>query len=69
MCERNGVTCSGHGSCGPATIGCVCDSDKFQGEYCEIANEILSTNDAGKPIYDQYVMTAITLVFVIHFFI
>ena len=35
-CEIEGVTCSNRGSCGPGTIGCICNSNHFSGEYCEI---------------------------------
>ena len=35
LCELNGETCSGRGSCGPGMLGCVCDSKLFIGEFCE----------------------------------
>ena len=39
ICEKNGVTCSNRGSCGPGSIGCVCDSSDIHGEYCELVDE------------------------------
>jgi len=38
LCEIDGITCNGRGTCGPAMLGCVCDSDLFLGEYCEGVN-------------------------------
>jgi len=39
MCEINGITCSGQGSCGPGTMGCICDSREIIGEYCDRKDE------------------------------
>ncbi|KAL7473466.1 hypothetical protein ACHAXS_013911 [Conticribra weissflogii] len=33
-CEINGETCGGNGDCGPATLGCICQSMNFSGNFC-----------------------------------
>jgi hypothetical protein len=38
-CELEGVTCNNAGSCGPSTIGCICNSEEFSGEYCDFKND------------------------------
>jgi len=35
MCEIDGITCSGKGSCAPGPMGCICDAEDIIGEYCE----------------------------------
>lgn len=39
LCEKNGITCNGQGVCGPGTLGCICTSRQWLGEYCERLNE------------------------------
>jgi hypothetical protein len=38
LCEIEGVTCSENGICGPGTMGCICTSRQYIGEYCEQLN-------------------------------
>jgi hypothetical protein len=33
-CEKDGVSCGHNGDCGPSTMGCLCYSSNFTGEYC-----------------------------------
>jgi hypothetical protein len=35
-CELDGVTCGQNGKCGPGTLGCICHSRNFTGEYCSV---------------------------------
>ena len=39
LCEKNGITCNERGACGPGTMGCVCESRQWLGEYCEKLNQ------------------------------
>jgi hypothetical protein len=39
LCEVQGVSCSGRGFCGPGTMGCICESREYIGEYCEKLND------------------------------
>ena len=38
-CEREGIKCTGRGSCAPGNYGCVCFTKQFIGEYCELENK------------------------------
>ena len=37
-CELDGITCNNAGSCGPTSIGCVCNSRDDFGEFCTFRN-------------------------------
>ena len=39
LCEKAGITCNDRGVCGPGTMGCVCESLQWLGEYCERLNQ------------------------------
>jgi len=39
LCEKEGITCNQRGVCGPGTMGCVCESLQWLGEYCERLNQ------------------------------
>ncbi|GMI07202.1 hypothetical protein TrLO_g11050 [Triparma laevis f. longispina] len=39
LCEKNGISCNNQGICGPGTLGCICSSRQWLGEYCERLNE------------------------------
>jgi len=38
LCEKEGITCTDHGVCGPGTMGCICTSRQWIGEFCDTLN-------------------------------
>lgn len=60
MCEIDGITCSGKGSCGPGTTGCICDQEELIGEYCDQKDE--NYVSSAIPCYhQQWVIIMLTL--------
>lgn len=69
MCERGGIPCSNRGSCGPVTIGCVCDNEKISGEYCERVDENISVSSAVYNSNYQEIVIFSIFIFTLHWII
>jgi hypothetical protein len=68
MCEQNGITCSNKGSCGPGSIGCICNGDGLLGEYCEEIDETILSNNSAHSKHEVFISIYVSLALVLFLF-
>lgn len=69
LCEKDGLTCSGQGSCGPGVMGCVCDSEERIGNYCEAIDETYTSgSNRRRRSFTSLTLTCMISIFFLSLF-